>query len=133
MQRPSLGGIGSIMNMGRASQVCQHDKPWRIAEGHKIICGVCHPPAVQEFEWLDPDAVLHVWERTPVELRHRAKKDTRGSFHEAQCRKCGKGYTTRGLSHICSTCWRKDHAPKKKAKRTTVSWLIAPSRRAARP
>lgn len=52
MARPSLGGIGSRFDVPLARPLCNHGKPWRIAEGHKIVCGVCHPPAVRVFEWL---------------------------------------------------------------------------------
>ena len=51
MQRPSLGGIGSRFDVGCAQQTCKHGDAfrWQLAEGSKVICGICHPPAVRSF------------------------------------------------------------------------------------
>ena len=48
MQRPSLGGIGSRMDVGRSRQTCSHPPEdfWRLKGSKgKWICGVCHPAA----------------------------------------------------------------------------------------
>lgn len=52
MQRPSLGGIGSRFDVGVAAQVCKHGSTflWRLDADSKVICGVCHPPAVRVYE-----------------------------------------------------------------------------------
>ena len=52
MRQPQLGGIGSIATR-RTMNVCKHtDGVWRLGDGHKWICGVCHPPAVGGVEWI---------------------------------------------------------------------------------
>lgn len=36
----------------RSVNVCKHTAGvWRLGDGHKWICGVCHPPAVRDIEW----------------------------------------------------------------------------------
>lgn len=57
MRSPQMGGIGSRhADFRAASQVCRHNKPWRVPPDGKVVCGVCHPPAAHDFEWLDGDA-----------------------------------------------------------------------------
>jgi len=55
MQRPSLGGIGSRLDVGLSQQTCKHGTTflWRLNAGSKIICGICHPPAARIWERVD--------------------------------------------------------------------------------
>ena len=52
MRQPQLGGVLS-RPLAVTTAVCKHGPGhlWRLGEGHKWVCGVCHPPAVANVEW----------------------------------------------------------------------------------
>lgn len=51
MRQPQFGGIQSQTRLMKPTPLCKHGyNLWRIGPGHKWVCAVCHPPAVQTFE-----------------------------------------------------------------------------------